>query len=141
MKNEKKALNTKDNLLTSLLVLLTIAFIVSLLIMFSRINYRNKIYKNEVRVFTACISREDYLSLVDDWQRNLRYGITAETNPEFKEVYAIAEYYYLLPEYRVFKEKGYTEKVAEYEERLKKDRENMGELEVLADDFDARFGL
>lgn len=141
MSKEKRTLDIKNIILNILLVVLSLVLFICICIMCSRINTSPKIYKNEVRYLTSCISRKDYANLVNEWEENLKYGITAETNPEYTQVYAVAEYYNLLPMYIVYKEKGYTEKAAECEARLEKDREDMGELAALADEFDATYGL
>lgn len=141
MKKNKKKFDLKNIIANIVIVILSIILFISLCVLVVATKVNNYNYVSEVRTLTGDISRENYLYLVESWRNNLKNGVTAETNPEYAVVYAVAEYYSLLPEYKVYLKEGYEDKRAEYEEKMKKDRENMGDLVILADEFDNLYGL
>ena len=141
MKNEVKSLKIKNILFNIIITILLIALIIAFSIMLHSVRTRRYTVEYNLRQISRYVEAENFGSLVDAWQNNLKCGITEETNPEFAAVYAVAEYYYLLPEYRIYLNQRYTEKSKEIAEILSEDRVKMAELEILADEFDALYGL
>ncbi|MBQ0028421.1 MAG: hypothetical protein KBS96_07450 [Lachnospiraceae bacterium] len=141
MTKEVQGLKIKNVIFNIIIGVLVIAFIISFAIMLHSVRTRRYAATYELRQLNRYVTAGDYCTLVEAWKSNIKNGITEKTNPEYSALYAVAEYYYLLPEYKVYLEQGYADKCKTIEETLKNDREKMAELSMLADEFDALYGL
>ncbi len=132
----------KSRVFNAIIIVLTIILFFSTMAFLKDVTKKNTyIYKTPVSSMLYNIQNGDYTSLIRSWEDNLEAGSTVAKEPDYKEVYALAEYGKTLFRFRVYTEHGYTEKAAELAEILDKDLENVGELDFAVSVFNDIVGL
>ena len=104
---EKSGLPYRFALITTILmVVLTVTFIVLLSSLLSYLLRTSDSYHEEPRSFYYYVENGKYVDAVAAKNRNEAGGYTVQSNKEYKEYYALADYFYAASLYKVYSAGG-----------------------------------
>ena len=83
----------KTKVFNTIIIVLTVILFFSTMAFIKDVTKKNTyIYKTPASSMLYNIQTGDYTSLIRSWEDNLEAGSTAAKEPDYKEVYALAEY-------------------------------------------------
>lgn len=136
-----KTFNVKEIIANGLIVFFTVVLLIISMAFISSVSETRYVYKTNPNSFYYDVKGERYSNMYDSMMDNLNAGETEQKNAEFTPYYATARYYEETLRYKVYLEKGRTDKISKSEANRANYRQNMGEIEFIADDIDELYGL
>lgn len=134
MKTDLK--NIITNIIIVILSIILVFFSVSLISQL--VNYKSAYQASENTLYMQ-IRDGDYFSMLDEVKQNRILGV--HENAEYKECYAVADYFEAASLYKAYMENGQEKMAAKYKEKMTESQKKMGDLTYTAEDINSKLGI
>jgi len=140
-KENRARLSGRDGLANVAIVVLSIVLVGVFAAFLGSIKMSETSYAVSPESMLSNIRTGRYDTLVSYWKENVASGHDVDSDPNFKEPYAVAEYYDSAFKYRICLETGDKARADELLAIMEEDVEKMGDLVFCVDEIDSIVGI